>query len=794
MLQPSVIRAFLLLPLLGMIACSGPEERLARYVERGDEFFSERNYDKARVEFSNALQIDPQNAEVRYMLGQISERQNAPLDAVGHYQAAIDADTGHTGARAALGRLFLIGGLVDRALELVEPGLVAAPQDHGLLTVRGAARAQQGDTEAAMTDVRAALSSAPDDEYAIALLASLLRQAGKLEEAADAVKAGLDRLPDNIDLRVVLADLQVRLKDPDAAEKQLRKVTELQPEVTAHWQRLTRFYLVNGDTAAAEQALRDAVGLQPSSRDAKLALVDFLAAQKGSSDAEQQIAVFLKEDQDVDLKLAFGRFYEGRNNLDRAEALYREVVEKMEVRPAGLSARNRLAAIRVERNDFPAAEQLIGEILEQNPGDNEALVLRANLALARNDAVSAIGDLRVVLRDQPNAPTVMRALARAHMQNQEAALAEETLRTASEANPQDTATRLDLAGLLLSTGRLDQARPLLEKLVAEMPQDVRAAEGLFRVQAGQKDLAAARATATALQASRPDLALGYYFAAMLDEAERNPSAAIAAYEEALRRQPDSAEPLAALVRIDMSQNRPQHATERLDAVITQFPDNAVARNLKGEVLVAGGRFEEAQRVYAEAIDKAPRWWMPYRGLTLARLGNKDTDGAVAALRDGIAKTGGMPALANDLAALYERLGQFDNAINVYEDLLTRNPQTTIAANNLAMLLVSYRNDAASLDRARELAEGLSGSTDASYVNTRGWVRYKRGEYEEALPLLQQAVDQSPDSPVMRYHLGMAQLKLGNKESARQNLEQALDAKRTFAGIDEARSALKDAST
>lgn len=68
--------------------------------------------------------------------------------------------------------------------------------------------------------------------------------------------------------------------------------------------------------------------------------------------------------------------------------------------------------------------------------------------------------------------------------------------------------------------------------------------------------------------------------------------------------------------------------------------------------------------------------------------------------------------------------------------------------------------------------------------------YKRGEYAEALPLLQRAVDQSPDSPVMRYHLGMAQLKLGNKDAARGNLEQAIRAERAFAGIEEARSALE----
>ena len=46
-----------------LIACGGKEERKAKYLERGKAYFEEQNFDKARVEFKNVLQIDPKTAE-----------------------------------------------------------------------------------------------------------------------------------------------------------------------------------------------------------------------------------------------------------------------------------------------------------------------------------------------------------------------------------------------------------------------------------------------------------------------------------------------------------------------------------------------------------------------------------------------------------------------------------------------------------------------------------------------------------------------------------------------------------
>src|SRR5262249_40917599 len=113
----------------------------------------------------------------------------------------------------------------------------------------------------------------------------------------------------------------------------------------------------------------------------------------------------------------------------------------------------------------------------------------------------------------------------------------------------------------------------------------------------------------------------------------------------------------------------------------------------------------------------------------------------------------------------------------------------LAANNLAMLLIEYKKDQASLDRARDLTASFASSKTAAYLDTHGWVRFKRGEFDQALPTLERAAAATPESSVVRFHLGMAQFKAGEREKAIENLEKAIAGNATFMGSEEARLTL-----
>ena len=122
-------------------------------------------------------------------------------------------------------------------------------------------------------------------------------------------------------------------------------------------------------------------------------------------------------------------------------------------------------------------------------------------------------------------------------------------------------------------------------------------------------------------------------------------------------------------------------------------------------------------------------------------------------------------------------------------MLAADPRSEIAANNLAMLLATYRKDDKSLARAEELAGRFAKSPNPAFLDTYGWVLYARGKYAEAVPVLAAAVKKASEAQVLQYHLGMAQLQAGDRSAARASLELAVKGDARYPGVEEARAAL-----
>jgi tetratricopeptide (TPR) repeat protein len=776
---------------LVLVGCGGAEARKARHLEKGQEFFAASNFEKARVEFRNALQIAPNDSDARYENGLVDERLGNPREAAQFYQGAIDVNADNVGARTALARLYLFSGAPEKALDIIRPSLELHPADPRLLTVRAAVRVQLKDSEGALQDAEEAVRLAPTNEDAVAVLAGVYKSRNESEKARALLENAVKQIPNTVDLRLALAQLYSSLGQEPQVEGLLIELTHLKPNEKSDRLRLAQYYMRLNRFDQAEHVLRDAVKAMPTERELKIALIEFLGARRSRDMADKELSAMIAANpKDYDLKLTQAQFYTQGKEYDKAETVYKQIIADADGTPPAATARDRLAALKIQNDDVAGAEKLLAEVLAKSPRDNDALILRGNLALAQKDPKAAIVDLRAVLRDQPNAVGVMRTLARAHLANGEPALAEETMRRAVDVNPKDGAARLDLAQLLAQTGKSEQAKAVIDELVKQQPNNLTALETQFRVSAASRDVAGAKSAADAIVALQPASALGYYFQGAVAESANHLEDAVKLYSVALDKQPEAVEPLQALALLLVKLNRTQDAIKRLDDVTAKYPSLPLASNIKGDILLGTQHADDAQSAFKTAIQREPKWWVPYRGLARAQQSvERGSPAAVATLQDGIAKATEPESLQIDLARIFETSGKSDDAIHLYEQTLRKDPRSDVAANNLAMLLATFKTDRASLDRAKDLSQRFSSSANTDFLDTYGWVLYKRGESAAAVAVLQTVLSKTPESPVSLYHLGMAQASAGQADAARENLTRSLKSGKPFAGMDEAKATL-----
>ena len=154
--------------------CGGKEERLAEHLKKGHEYFTKQDYEKARVEFKNVLQINPNNVEAMYSMGKVYEKTQKWKQAGQHYLKVVqDLDPNHVGAIRDLGLIYMLAGQIDKSEEMADKAMKLAPQDASVLTFKASLDLRKNDLSAAEKLAKKALDNKPWDPDAVLVLASV---------------------------------------------------------------------------------------------------------------------------------------------------------------------------------------------------------------------------------------------------------------------------------------------------------------------------------------------------------------------------------------------------------------------------------------------------------------------------------------------------------------------------------------------------------------------------------------------------------------------------------------------
>jgi tetratricopeptide (TPR) repeat protein len=149
----------------------------------------------------------------------------------------------------------------------------------------------------------------------------------------------------------------------------------------------------------------------------------------------------------------------------------------------------------------------------------------------------------------------------------------------------------------------------------------------------------------------------------------------------------------------------------------------------------------------------------------------ENDQSLARIDDALARCPGHPDLLYQKAILLEKAGRTDAAISQLEHLYHDRPEDGTITNALGFLLADHNRELSRADRLIEAA--LKGEPDnPAILDSLGWVYYRRGQPQQALPLLERAFRLAQDGDIGA-HWGEVLWALGDKSRARDAWNRAL---------------------
>jgi len=775
-----------------LVACGSPEERAADYLAKAQVLYEQEDYVTARIEAMNAAQIEPRNADVRFLLANIEESDKNFRKAIGHLQVAVDAEPNHVESRIKLGNYYVLAKAGELAAEQAAVAVELAPDDAEVLLLQARILFLNEDTAGAMERTDAALSRDPKLIDAIMFKAGLNMANGDADAARKLVQDGIATVDaDGVkQLRQFHVLLLISAERHDEMEKDLKALAADYPEEESFPLALAQLYVTQERIDEAETIYRDYVDQDPEDVQRRIAFVRFIGAQHGAEAAEKTLQEYVAGlPESMELLLGLGQLYEGISKQNDALTTYEKIANTEPKSPNGLTARNRIAAIKLQQNKPEEAKAVVAAILADEQDNADALMIRAAFAFTEKRFDDAVTALRTVLRVQPDAEPAMLLLARAHNAGGSPELAQDAYRRLIEKNPAHPAAATELADMLARGGDVPLAEEVLREQLVAAPEDRRAASSLIQALLLQGDVEGAEIQARSMLDLGDETGLAQFQLGRVLQAKKSNQEAIDAYQAALEKNPEAPEPLQGLVAIYVNDGRSDKAIAYLRDRLDQYPTQLAPRLLLGAVYAQQKNPAAAAQQYEEIISLQPNATRAYA--SLAALYPDDAAQRRDTYLRGIGANPKDMALRLLLATEYEQAGQVEDALAIYENVLEDDPKNMMAANNLAALMLDFRTDAGSHARALELARQFEDSDQAALLDTLGWAYYRSGDYDNAMRLLKAAVARDETIPLLHYHLGMALIKGGAPEGARDALEKSLSlTKVDFPGIEEARAALK----
>jgi len=204
------------------------EEDPQQFIKEGKSLVEKGDVESARVQFKNALQINPQLAEAYYGLALLDEKAKDFKSMRRSLLDTVRLDPKHVDAHVKLG--FLQINEIEKAKEQVEIAFKLAPEDNNAILLDGQIHLLEKDYEGALIRASRVLAGDPLMVEAIWLEAYVFLEEKRYDDALASLARGLDVQPDNLELGLLKIKLYKAQKKYDEVNRTYEELTALHPE------------------------------------------------------------------------------------------------------------------------------------------------------------------------------------------------------------------------------------------------------------------------------------------------------------------------------------------------------------------------------------------------------------------------------------------------------------------------------------------------------------------------------------------------------------------------------------
>ncbi len=337
-------------------------------------------------------------------------------------------------------------------------------------------------------------------------------------------------------------------------------------------------------------------------------------------------------------------------------------------------------------------------------------------------------------------------------------IALETAKIWYEQEPTSSAARRTLADLLIKSGDLQIARPLLAEMLATSPGGAaRALMQLYGICGKYPDKGEVHALVRDLTAPYIGLPEAHYVLAQAAYSDGQPKQALKSADMALRLRPDWQQGALLKSQILREQERGK-GIAYLGKFLKSHPDAHEVRLNYARALVAERRYPEAKREFQKLLKANPR--NSKLAFTLALLSSQIGDDVAADKQFRAALSLGY----SDPNAVYFQLGQVnenlkrnDEAARWYRSV-QEGDQFGAAQTRYALLLA--RRDG--VEAARRYLHSLEVTDDAQrvqIVQAEAHMLREVRQHEQCYKVLNDALESHPDNPSLLYDVALAAEKI-----------------------------------